>query len=180
MSQKQHFLLLARYNAWMNSTLYGVAERLSPAALTLDRGAYFSSILGTLNHLAVGDIIWLKRFAEHPACSDLRHALSDIEHPAALNASLFDTLGPLHALRTRLDQQISLWVEGLTEPDLEHVLAYRNMQGIPARRLYASLMLHFFNHQTHHRGQLSTLLLQAGQDIGVTDLLALIGDIDAP
>jgi len=58
------------------------------------------------------------------------------------------------------------------------VLAYDNMKGVPAQRPYASLMLHFFNHQTHHRGQASTLLFQAGQDIGVTDLLALIADVE--
>lgn len=180
MSQKQHFQLLARYNAWMNDKLYAAAAQLSPQALNEDRGAFFTSIFGTLNHLAVGDIIWLKRFAEHPACRALRQSLSDVPRPGALSEPLFDTLEPLQALRTRLDRQIRDWVEGLTEHDLAYVLAYRNMRGVAAHRLYASLILHFFNHQTHHRGQLSTLLFQAGQDVGVTDLLALINDLDAP
>ena len=96
----------------------------------------------------------------------------------ALDQLLFDTFAPLHALRIRLDGHISDWVTALTEADLEHVLAYGNMKGVPAQRPYASLMLHFFNHQTHHRGQASTLLHQAGQDIGVTDLLALIADVE--
>lgn len=98
--------------------------------------------------------------------------------PSALDELLFDTLAPLHALRRRLDEHISDWLSTLTEQDLVLALAYSNMKGTPALQPYASLMLHFFNHQTHHRGQLSTLLLQAGQDIGVTDLLALIADVE--
>ncbi|WP_339906272.1 DinB family protein [Pseudomonas guineae] len=172
--------LLARYNAWMNSKLYNAADQLSPQALREDRGAYFTSIFGTLNHIAVADIVWLKRFAEHPACNQLREALIDVPRPTALDQQVFDALAPLQALRGRLDGQISDWVAALTEPDLEQVLAYGNMKGVPAQRPYASLMLHFFNHQTHHRGQASTLLFQAGQDIGVTDLLALTADIDTP
>ena len=179
MSQLAHFQLLARYNAWMNDKLFAAAGQLSAQALSEDRGAFFPSILATLNHSAVADIIWLKRFAEHPACHELRGAISDLQRPTALDQLLFDSLAPLHALRSRLDGHISDWVSTLREPDLEHVLAYANMQGVPAQRPYASLMLHFFNHQTHHRGQASTLLHQAGQNIGVTDLLALIADVDA-
>lgn len=180
MSQLAHFQLLARYNAWINNKLYTATGQLSQQALCEDRGAFFPSILATLNHIAVGDIIWLKRFAEHPACTELRAAISDLQRPAALDQLLFDGFAPLQALRSRLDGHISDLVAALTESDLQHVLVYRNMSGVPAQRPYASLMLHFFNHQTHHRGQASTLLFQAGQDIGVTDLLALIADIDAP
>ena len=178
MSQLAHLQLMARYNAWMNDKLYAAASQLSAQALSEDRGAFFPSILATLNHIAVGDIIWLKRFAEHPACAELRKAMGDLQQPAALDQLLFDTLAPLQALRSRLDGHISDWLAVLTEQDLAHGLAYRNMKGVPAHRPYASLMLHFFNHQTHHRGQASTLLHQAGQDVGVTDLLALIPDLD--
>lgn len=178
MSQLAHLQLLARYNAWMNDKLYAAASHLSTQALSENRGAFFPSILGTLNHIAVADIIWLKRFAEHPACAELREAISDLQRPAALDQLLFDTFEPLHVLRSRLDGHISDWVAALTEQDLEQVLTYSNMKGVPAQRPFASLMLHVFNHQTHHRGQASTLLHQAGQDIGITDLLALIADVD--
>jgi uncharacterized damage-inducible protein DinB len=180
MSQLTHLQLMARYNAWMNDKLYAAAGQLSPLALSEDRGAFFPSILATLNHIAVADLIWFKRFAEHPACAELREAISDLQRPTALDQLLFDTLPPLQALRSRLDGHISDWVAALTEQDVEQHLAYSNMKGVPAQRPYASLMLHFFNHQTHHRGQASTLLFQAGQDVGVTDLLALIADSDGP
>jgi len=77
MSQLAHFQLIARYNAWMNDKLYAAAGQLSPQTLSEDRGAFFPSILATLNHIALADIIWLKRFAEHPACAELRAAISD-------------------------------------------------------------------------------------------------------
>lgn len=178
MSLLAHFQLIARYNVWINNKLYAAAGQLSPQALSENRGAFFPSILVTLNHIAVADIIWLKRFAEHPACTELRTAIGDLQRPAALDQLLFDTLAPLQELRKRLDGHICDWVAALSEADLEYVLAYSNMKGVPAQRTYAGLMLHFFNHQTHHRGQASTLLFQAGQDIGVSDLLALIADVE--
>ena len=55
-------------------------------------------------------------------------------------------------------------------------LSYKNMSGVDSSRNFGELILHFFNHQTHHRGQVSTLLSQHGIDIGVTDLLSLIAE----
>ncbi|MGA4492667.1 DinB family protein [Vreelandella venusta] len=82
--------------------------------------------------------------------------------------------GRLSEHRRWLDQRIIDWVAELSDGDLDVVLSYRNSKGIPANKRYSSLVLHFFNHQTHHRGQVSTLLSQAGVDIGVTDLLVQI------
>ena len=172
----QHGQLMARYNAWMNTQLYATAARLTPEALALPRGAFFGSILGTLNHLAVADTIWLQRFATHPA----RHAALDpvrvLATPAALDACLFDALDGLLPYRQRLDAVISDWATQLSPQDLKHPLRYANMKGVPQCKPFFSLLMHFFNHQTHHRGQVTTLLFQAGQDPGVTDLLTCITD----
>jgi len=73
-----------------------------------------------------------------------------------------------------------LWAATLTDKDLQHILHYTNMKGVTAHKQFSKLILHFFNHQIHHRGQATTLLSQAGIDVGVTDLIALIEDeIDA-
>ncbi|MEC8081230.1 MAG: DinB family protein, partial [Pseudomonadota bacterium] len=71
MTVKAHFELLATYNQWMNNKVYEAALRLENTELTKDRGAFFGSILGTLNHIYVGDIIWLKRFSSHPTSPSL-------------------------------------------------------------------------------------------------------------
>ena len=174
MSLKSQFELLAAYNQWMNSKIYKAAGNLSATDLAKDRGAFFGSILGTLNHILVGDTIWLKRFATHPSCFNSLRAVADLQSPTSLDQIIFDDLRSLTERRMWLDLQIIDWIAGLSESDLNFVLSYHNTQGIPANKRYSSLVLHFFNHQTHHRGQVSTLLTQACVDLGVTDLLAQI------
>jgi uncharacterized damage-inducible protein DinB len=171
-----HFLLLAAYNRWMNARLDAAAGTLPGEELARDRGAFFRSILGTLNHLVVADTIWLRRFADLPA----RHAELDpvraLPQPERLDAMPFPEFAALAAHRGWLDAIIERWVSVLGEPDLRHVLHYGNTRGARFRRQLAPLLLHFFNHQAHHRGQATTLLSQAGVDVGVTDLLALVPD----
>lgn len=166
--------LLAGYNRWMNEKVYAAAGRLDPAALAADRGAFFGSILGTLNHLMAGDLIWFGRLAQHPAKPAALAALSSWPSPTSLNQTLFADFAELRASRERLDAVIEAWAASLTDADLDVELEYRNSQGIAARRDFGGLATHVFNHQTHHRGQVTTLLTQAGQDVGSTDLLLLI------
>jgi len=79
--------------------------------------------------------------------------------------------------RAKLDLAIVAWTSELTEPDLKMHLTYHNTKGVAFSRVFGSLILHLFNHQTHHRGQVTTLLFQSGVDVGVTDLHALIPDV---
>jgi uncharacterized damage-inducible protein DinB len=62
MNLAEHVRLMANYNQAINIQIYTTASKLSAAELSLDRQAFFGSILGTLNHIPVGDIIWLKRY----------------------------------------------------------------------------------------------------------------------
>ncbi|WP_374358071.1 DinB family protein [Pseudoduganella danionis] len=166
--------LLAQYNAGMNQQMYAAAAQLPHAELVADRKAYFGSILGTMNHLLVGDTIWLRRFAGHPASySTLAHLL---EQPpvSGLTQSFGDDLPALLAHRRRLDALILDWSQQVTAEHLALAFAYRNIKNEAFCKHFGSLVLHFFNHQTHHRGQISTLLFQAGVDVGVTDLPAWI------
>lgn len=169
-----HFGLMASYNEWMNARLYEAAAGLPGDALAQERSAFFGSIIGTLNHLVVGDTIWLKRFATHPSNPVALDPVRALPHPATLNEIVFADLPGLRTRRALLDAAIRDWTAALTEQDLEHVLVYANTKGVRSRKRFASLVMHFFNHQTHHRGQASALLFQAGVDVGVTDLLALI------
>ena len=169
-----NIVLLARYNAWMNAKLYDAAATLSPQDLALDRGAFFGSIIGTLNHIVVGDTVWLKRFASHPAQPATLEVVRQLPTPAALNELLVADLAALRQRRSLLDEAISAWAAALTSADLASALSYVNMAGVAQSKPLDSLLLHFFNHQTHHRGQTTTLLAQAGVDVGVTDLVALI------
>ncbi len=174
MTLLNHLRLMAQYNQWMNQSLYAAAAQLSEAKLKEDKQAFFGSVFGTLNHIMVADIIWLKRFAKHPANHLSLEFVSLIETPKALNQIFYDSFEELQQQRLKLDKIIINWCNELTESDLSCPLQYNRMNGEPNLKVSGSLMLHFFNHQTHHRGQLTTLLSQEGIDVGVTDLLMLI------
>ncbi|XLZ68161.1 DinB family protein [Massilia sp. SR12] len=178
MSRTAHFTLLARYNEWMNLKLYAAAAQLPPGALAADRGAFFGSLLATLNHIAVGDTIWLKRIAAHPQFAAALAPLAALPMPAALDQPLFDSFEALQGRRAWLDRLILDWAEGLAEADLDAVISYRRMNGESNHRQLGLLLLHVFNHQTHHRGQATTLLSQAGVDVGATDLLLLVPEAE--
>ena len=173
-NRTEHIALMANYNQWMNRKLYDAALTLTDAELAMDRQAFFGSILGTLNHLALGDTVWLKRFAQHPAGYAALAPLNAVSAPADLKQLAFADIRELAAHRSWLDQLIVDWSHTVQEIDLDHRLHYSNMRGVSADKNFFSLLVHFFNHQTHHRGQATTLLTQAGLDVGTTDLLALI------
>lgn len=174
MSQKSNFELMADYNQWMNKSIYKAASKLSNDELLRDRGAFFNSILGTLNHILVGDIIWLKRFANHPSKLTALDDVCSIDHPPALNSILYFELGNLTNARIKIDGIIRDFAYELTDNVLLSTLSYRNTQGEQFAKNMGHLIQHFFNHQTHHRGQVSTLLSQAGAEVGMTDLLLSI------
>lgn len=177
MSGLDHFRLMAPYNAWMNAKVYDAAERLAPEELARDRGAFFGSIIGTLNHLAATDLIWLGRFTAHPALAT-RIDLGGLPRPDGLRFIVSEELSKLRPIRERIDGMITGLIDGLTEADIAEPLSYRRTDGTEQRKPLSSVLSHLFNHQTHHRGQVTTLLTQAGADVGVTDLLALIPNID--
>lgn len=174
MSLLYHLRLMADYNQWMNDKLYSAAATLPAEALTAERGAFFGSLQGTLNHLLVADTVWLQRFAAHPRRFATLTALADVDTPQQLDQPLYADFASMRQRRSELDSIISALLDEVNEDDLQQVLTYCNMKGVPAQRLFGSLLLHVFNHQTHHRGQATTLLSQAGVDVGVTDLLLRI------
>lgn len=178
MNALESLRLLARYNQWMNERLYAAAATLPARAIAQPRGAFFGSLLGTLNHLVVADTLWLQRFARHPAQYPALTAIAAAPTPAALDAVQADTLPALLAQRQALDATIAAWMAQVSASDLDVALEYSNTRGAAHRRRFGDVLLHFFNHQTHHRGQASTLLSQAGADLGVTDLLVLIPQME--
>jgi uncharacterized damage-inducible protein DinB len=130
---------MAEYNRWMNDRLYAAAATLEPAALTVDKGAFFGSILGTLNHIAVADTIWLHRFAQHEAAFPVLGALSGFPRPSSLTQPLAPDLAGLGHYRRELDALIERWVAGLTPEHLSADLAYSNMAGVHSSPVFWGL-----------------------------------------
>ncbi|HSN21705.1 MAG TPA: DinB family protein [Usitatibacter sp.] len=151
---------LARYNRWMNERLYGCCARLTDAQRKEDVRAFFKSIHGTLNHLLLADRLWMGRFTGEPF------------RVKSLDQELYADFAELARERARTDAAIEGWVATLDDAALDGELAYTSMVNPQPRRIAMRLAVaHFFNHQTHHRGQLTTLLSQRGIDPGVTDLM---------
>lgn len=155
---------MAAYNSWMNGKIYETASRLGRQEIALDRGAFFKSILGTLNHLVVTDMVWIDRFKGRGLrTSDLK-------------ALRHETLEALSVERSALDAEITEWARGVDEAWLKRPFSFTSLLTDTTYTYPASvLVMHFFNHQTHHRGQVTTLLTQAGLDVGVTDIIGLPG-----
>lgn len=172
-------VLMAEYNQWMNTQIYTAAAQLPSAELVADKRAFFGSILGTLNHIAVGDTIWLRRFVNSNATSEMRPDIALLPMPTSLRDTIAPDLPALRAYRVLLDSLICQWARGLTINALSANLSYVNRVSEVRAQNLGAIVQHFFNHQTHHRGQVSTLLFQSGIDIGTTDLMALIPNSDA-
>ena len=151
---------MATYNRWMNDRIYEVCAGLSDAQRKRDLGAYFRSIHGTLNHLLLADRVWLGRFTDSPF------------HATGLDQELYAAFDELRTERRRTDEAIMRWVDGLKPDDLTGQLSYTSMvRPQPKQTPFWLALVHLFNHQTHHRGQVTTLIMQSGVDPGVTDLI---------
>lgn len=172
--------LLAQYNATMNERLYKLASELPSEILKENKGAFFGSIQATLNHLLVGDLTWLNRFSKHPSQFTALTALSQFPVPTALDQPLYEDFDLQFKQRTTLDAMIISFVGQLTAQDLDNDFHYQNFKGLPFTRNFGSVLLHFFNHQTHHRGQTTTLLNQCGVDYGITDFIVFIPETSPP
>lgn len=156
---KSHFVSFAHYNRWANRRLYAAAAELSDAQYRAERGAFFGSLRGTLNHLLVGDRLWFNRFTGEGV------------NPPSLDAILHDRFEELQAARAAEDERIVRVTEALDEDRLDRPFAYRSMDGTPVELPFTPTLTHVFNHQTHHRGQAHTLLTQFGRSVQPLDFV---------
>lgn len=162
MDLRTHVQTLCRYNTWMNQRLYEACAGLTDEQRKRDLGAFFKSIHGTLNHLLLADRVWLGRATGVPFAV------------RSLDQELYADFTELRAQRERTDAELTAWIASLQPQDFARDLAYTTIsRPQPAQKPLWLVVAHLFNHQTHHRGQLTTLLKQSGTDPGVTDLLAM-------
>ncbi len=152
---------MARYNAWQNRSIAAAIETMDAAELRAARGAFFGSILGTLNHVLWADRMWMSRLAgwRRP------------EAGLAQSAELAPTLAAWKAERQRVDGRLIVWADEVRPARLRGDLTWHSAAtGQEMTRPMALCVVHLFNHQAHHRGQVHAMLTAAGRDPGVTDL----------
>jgi uncharacterized damage-inducible protein DinB len=164
MISPEYCQLLARHGRWMNERLHATLAQFSDEERKRDRGAFFGSMHATLNHILWGDRVWLGRFTGE------RYTVP------AYGATMFDDFPTLTRERELTDTRILAWAGQVQPAWLGSVLEYRASSDGRRRRLPAWVAAtHLFAHATHHRGQLTTLIKQAGKDPGITDLPYLPG-----
>ena len=159
MQNTEYFQMMAGYNRWMNENLGAVCAEMPEETRQRETGAPFCSISGILNHLLLADRVWLGRFTGQPF------------HATSLDQELYGNFDELRLQRKATDEAISNWISSLSDEALRKPLTFTPMSNpTPRTQLLWICVVHMFNHQTHHRGQLTALIEQAGYDCGVTDL----------
>lgn len=154
-----YYQLMAHYNLWMNHKIYAICSDIPDERRKQDIGAFFKSVHGTLNHLLYGDKAWMGRFTNNPFSVN------------AIAQELYSDFDTLKAEREKIDREILEWSKHLDREWLNQEFEYTSNVDNKYRVLPSwVLVTHMFNHQTHHRGQVTALIKQLGYDPGVTDI----------
>ena len=153
------FRTQARYNRWANERLYADMEKLSPEQLHAPSAANFGSIIAIANHLVLADRLWLNRFT---AQGDPVTTVDAVPYP---------DLAGLAAARIVEEDRALAFADGLDPARLAENLVFTTTDGRPMDMPLALCLGHFFNHQTHHRGQIHGMLGAFGVKAVDIDLL---------
>ena len=158
-----HYRMFAAYNAWANGRLYEEVAKLGDTGFRENRGAFFGSLHGTLNHLLAADRIWLKRFT------------GTGEAPTRLDAVLHDDFESLRAARLAEDTRLSSYIDSLSEEQIAADVTYSPLT-VPGNITHplGIALTHIFNHQTHHRGQCHAMLTALGGESVALDLIYFV------
>ncbi len=168
---KELFDLLASYNAKTNQEMMRILGAQAPELLSRPAGAYHGSILGVLNHLLQADVLWLRRFAQQlPELSFVPPELPQFK-VQGLKEVVWGSLPVFQPVREKADELLARTVQGLPATRYPEILEYRNIKGEPQRKVIWRTLLHVFNHQTHHRGQVAALLDQFGVQNDYSNLI---------
>jgi uncharacterized damage-inducible protein DinB len=154
------FRQLAAYNRWANARLYAAALDMSEQAYRLHIGVFFGDLHGTLNHLLLTDRLWLQRLT------------GEGEHPDRPDAILYEDRTELTRARIAEDNRLVELVDNYDEASLAGLHSYKTTSGMPQSKVLSDILLHLFNHQTHHRGQAHACLsVLTGDEPPALDLL---------
>lgn len=154
-----YFIHFANYNIWANRKLYDACAALDEETFQKERPCYFGSIHKTLNHILIGDKIWMARF------------LGEDNAPKKLDTLLHDNFADLRGAREAFDEKILDFAISLTDQRLSEVFQYNDIAGSPHAVPFSICVGHMFNHQTHHRGQVHGLLIHEMKEPPALDLV---------
>ncbi len=159
MNLQDYATTMAHYNRWMNEKVYAAAATLTDAQRKQNQGAFFGSVHRTLNHILLGDQAWMQRLHGEKVLMTLP------------GQELFSDFEALRAARAETDARLLAWAQSLDPASDTATLTFFSVTYQKQRTLSHSVVaMQLFNHQTHHRGQVTAMLSQQGVNVGVTDL----------
>ncbi|MBE7635335.1 damage-inducible protein DinB [Sneathiella sp. P13V-1] len=162
---KEHFAILAAYNKWANNLLFEVVLKLNEEEFHRDIKGFFKSVCGTLNHIMVGDLLWMERLQ------------GGGPKPATLDTVLHTNAVDLWKARQETDERLIRLVDTLDPAKYGDILNYKNSRGEVQNTQISHILTHIINHQTHHRGQCHQSLTQLGKEAPSIDLIYYLKSI---
>jgi len=170
---KNTLALFAKYNKTVNENLNGIIKSLSPEEWEKNLGGYFRSVRGLCSHLYICDFNWLKRYSTLRDFAVFREALFARES-YSFKDELFKDMGEYLTMRPQLDGKIIAFANEITDVDINSLLKYIDSHGTPHELNFGGLVLHSFNHDTHHRGVISVYLEMLGYENDFASLSAAL------
>jgi len=174
MSLAKNFTMLSHYNQRMNEQLLSCCIELPQTSLEQTTQSFFPTIIHYWNHLIFGDVILLSRLAANGIAQLSSNDMAAFPIPKTPQDIYFHNLADLVPVRRQLDQLIIRYCQQLTEADCEKFISYTSTEGESICKAAADVTQHIFNHQAHHRGQLTCVLSQFGVDYGCMDLPMIV------
>ena len=170
--QRDTFILWAKYNKAANEKMDAIIKTLSPEEWEKNLGGYFKSVRGLCSHLYICDFNWLKRFSKLRKFNIFDEAFFNRD-PYPFSEILFADMKEYLTGRPVLDEKISAFANELKDEDLSTLLKYTDSHGNPLEKIFGGLVMHSFNHSTHHRGVISLCLEMLGRDNDFSSFMAL-------
>ncbi|MGF1908339.1 DinB family protein [Vibrio kasasachensis] len=174
MDLSSNFRMLALYNQRMNQQLLTVCEPLSMEQLHQQTQSFFPSVMAHWNHILFADLIMLQRLVDNDLVSVDPAVLKTLPKSKSVNDQFVSNMDELKSLRVLIDLIYLQIMADLTDLDCSKIVRYTTTEGRLIERKTGEFYQHIFNHQTHHRGQLTCVLSQLGLDFGCTDLPVIV------
>lgn len=163
--------LLARYNSETNLKMNEKISALDEKSWNARFSGYYPSIRAVCNHLYIADFNWLKRLSGLRIYEFGNHDV--FKESLSLASEAFTTTNEYIKKRNVLDRLFLVMAQEVTDEDFERPLRYKNFKGEDQEKNFGNLLLHVFNHQTHHRGMISLYLEMIGVQNDFSNLISL-------
>ncbi|MBV6394835.1 MAG: hypothetical protein HFACDABA_00405 [Anaerolineales bacterium] len=159
---KQNIQLLFHYNSWANERILRAAERVTAAQFIAPSDFPHGGLRGALVHTLFAEWLWRRR-------------CEGVSPTERLKDEDFPTLAVLRDRWKQEETKLNLFIESLTDSQLNSPLEYKNTQGVAMREpLMWTLLAHLVNHGTQHRGEAAAILTQLGHSPGDIDLIIFL------